>query len=50
LTSADAHGRWQDHRARPDAIIIACDVLAGTDIFEMFCNENEKDGAHIPKR
>jgi hypothetical protein len=26
------------------------DLLADSDIFEMFCNENEKDGAHMQRR
>jgi hypothetical protein len=26
------------------------DLLADADIFEMFCNENEKDAEHMQKR
>ncbi len=35
---------------RPFKIKVPHDLLADADIFEMFCNENEKDGAHMPKQ
>jgi hypothetical protein len=35
---------------RPFTVKIPHDLLADADIFEMFCNENEKDGAHMGKK
>jgi hypothetical protein len=35
---------------KPFTVKIRYDLLADADIFEMFCNENEKDGVHMPKR
>jgi hypothetical protein len=35
---------------RPFTIKVPHDLLADTDIFEMFCNENEKDAAHMQKQ
>ena len=32
---------------KPFTIKIPHDLLPDTDIFEMFCNENEKDRAHL---
>jgi hypothetical protein len=34
---------------RPFTIKVPHDLLADADIFEMFCNENEKDAAHLKK-
>jgi hypothetical protein len=34
---------------RPFTIKVPHDLLADADIFEMFCNENEKDRAHLEK-
>jgi hypothetical protein len=34
---------------KPFTIKVAHDLLADADIFEMFCNENEKDRAHLGK-
>jgi hypothetical protein len=34
---------------RPFTIKVAYDLLADADIFEMFCNENEKDRPHLKK-
>jgi hypothetical protein len=34
---------------RPFTIKVPHDLLADEDIFEMYCNENEKDGAHLKK-
>jgi hypothetical protein len=35
---------------KPFTIRIPHDLLADADIFEMFCNENEKDRAHLQKK
>ncbi|HWY47198.1 MAG TPA: hypothetical protein VNX70_07435 [Bryobacteraceae bacterium] len=35
---------------KPFTVKIPHDLLADTDIFEMFCNENEKDAAHMEKK
>jgi hypothetical protein len=35
---------------KPFTIKIPHDLLADSDIFEMFCNENEKDRAHLQKQ
>jgi hypothetical protein len=35
---------------KPFTIRVSYDLLADADIFEMFCNENEKDGSHSAKR
>jgi hypothetical protein len=35
---------------RPFTIKISYNLLADADIFESFCNENEKDGVRMPKR
>ena len=35
---------------KPFTIRIPHDLLADDDIFEMFCNENEKDRAHLQKK
>jgi hypothetical protein len=35
---------------KPFTIKVPHDLLADTDIFEMFCNENEKDATHMQKR
>jgi hypothetical protein len=35
---------------KPFTIKVPHDLLADSDIFEMFCNENEKDGAHMEKK
>jgi hypothetical protein len=35
---------------RPFTIKVPHDLLADADIFEMFCNENEKDAAHLKKQ
>ena len=35
---------------KPFTIKVPHDLLADSDIFEMFCNENEKDGAHMGKK
>jgi hypothetical protein len=35
---------------KPFTIKVPHDLLADTDIFEMFCNENEKDAAHMQKQ
>ena len=35
---------------KPFTIKIPHDLMADADIFESFCNENEKDRAHIPAR
>jgi hypothetical protein len=35
---------------KPFTIKVPHDLLADADIFEMFCNENEKDGTHLGKR
>jgi hypothetical protein len=35
---------------KPFTIKIPHDLLADSDIFEMFCNENEKDRAHLKKQ
>jgi hypothetical protein len=35
---------------RPFTIKVPHDLLADSDIFEMFCNENEKDRAHLQKQ
>jgi hypothetical protein len=35
---------------RPFSIKVPHDLLADADIFEMYCNENEKDGAHLRKQ
>jgi hypothetical protein len=35
---------------KPFTVKIPHDLLADADIFEMFCAENEKDGAHMQKR
>jgi hypothetical protein len=34
---------------RPFTIKVPHDLLADADIFEMYCNENEKDGVHLKK-
>jgi hypothetical protein len=34
---------------KPFTIKVPHDLLADADIFELFCNENEKDAAHMPK-
>ena len=34
---------------RPFTIKVPYELLADADIFEMFCNENEKDRAHLVK-
>ncbi|HSP66642.1 MAG TPA: hypothetical protein VLN48_02870 [Bryobacteraceae bacterium] len=36
--------------AKPFTIKVPHDLLADSDIFEMFCNENEKDRAHLQKQ
>jgi hypothetical protein len=36
--------------SRPFTVKIPHDLLADTDIFEMFCNENEKDRDHMERR
>lgn len=35
---------------KPFTVKIPHDLMADADIFEMYCNENEKDGAHMTKR
>lgn len=35
---------------RPFTIKVAYELQADSDIFEMFCNENEKDSSHLRKR
>lgn len=35
---------------RPFTIDVPYNLLADADIFEMFCNENEKDGVHLRKQ
>jgi hypothetical protein len=35
---------------RPFTITVAYDLQPDSDIFEMFCNENEKDRAHLAKQ
>jgi hypothetical protein len=35
---------------KPFTIKVPHDLLADSDLFEMFCNENEKDRAHLQKR
>jgi hypothetical protein len=35
---------------RPFTVAIPHELLADQDIFEMFCNENEKDGIHLKKQ
>ena len=35
---------------KPFTIKVPHDLLADTDLFEMFCDENEKDAAHMQKR
>ncbi len=35
---------------KPFTIKVPHDLVADADIFEMFCNENEKDAAHMQKR
>ncbi|HYL36065.1 MAG TPA: hypothetical protein VEV17_09150 [Bryobacteraceae bacterium] len=35
---------------KPFTIKVAYDLLADADIFEMYCNENEKDAVHMQKR
>jgi hypothetical protein len=41
-------GHWD--RERPFTIKVPHDLLADSDLFEMFCNENEKDAAHMGKK
>ena len=36
--------------AKPFTIKVPHDLLADSDIFEMFCNENEKDRTHLQKQ
>jgi hypothetical protein len=35
---------------RPFTIKVPYDLMPDSDIFEMFCNENEKDRAHLRKQ
>jgi len=35
---------------RPFTIKVSYDLLPDSDIFEMFCNENEKDRAHLQRQ
>jgi hypothetical protein len=48
----DVESRFDDPEfyTRPFTITVPHDLVADNDIFESFCNDNEKDRAHIGKR
>jgi len=35
---------------KPSTINVPHDLLADSDIFEMFCNENDQDATHVRKQ